>query len=126
MYTQAVLNTFNLSNRPTPPRQSIRPSLSHGYIAQASLTMYLHNVPARPQPIVLTMFHHICFTSSIVRPSLYSSVFSSRHLSRPIMRHTNVITFFNPTFILYSHLVFSPQKPPGSHTDVFNDELNNL
>lgn len=126
MDTQADLNTFNLSHSQNSPRPSIRPSLSHGYITQASLTMCLHNVPARPQHIILIQFHHICFTSSIVRPSLYSSVFSSRHLSRTIMRHPNVITSFNPTFILYSHLVFSPHKPLGNHTDVFNDELNDL
>ena len=126
MYNQADLNTFNPSHSQNSPRPSIRPSLSHWYITQASLTMCLHNAPARPQPIILIQFHHIYLTSSIVRLSLYSSVFFSRHLLRPIMRHTNVITSFNPTFILYSHLVFSPHNPPGNHTDVFNDELNNL
>lgn len=106
MYTQANLNMFNLSHSQNSPRPSIRPALSHWYITQAKLAICLHNVPARPQPIILIQFHHIYFTSSIVRPSLYSSIFSSRHLSRPIMRHTNVITSFNPTFILSHTLYF--------------------
>ena len=55
MYTQADLNTFNLSNSQNSPRPSIRPSLFHWYITQASLKTCLHNVPARPQPIILTM-----------------------------------------------------------------------
>lgn len=126
MYTQADLNTFNLSHSQTPPRPSIRPSLSHWYITQAIITMCIHNVPARPQPIILTM--------SSVCLSVSSSVYSSRPLAHRTKHLSNVLSDLHndPLYILQSdlhtilHFVFSPQKPPGSHTDVFNDELNNL
>lgn len=101
MYTQADLNTFNLSYSQTPPRPSIHPSLSRWYITQASLTMCLNNVPARPQSIILTM----------------SSVYSSRSLAHRTDHRltscqtntTNVCTFFNPTFIL-SYTSYFPLK----------------
>ena len=121
MYTQADLNTFNLSHSQTPPRPSIRPSLSHWYITQASLTMCLHNAPARPQPIILIQSHLIHSTFFIIffRIFLTPSItpYNASHQQHPILQselHTIL------------HLVFSPHKPSRIHTDVFNEELNTL